>query len=860
MALWDRKIHWQFGGNVEPVRTICEIDWKSCPSTILNYLWSEIVTDVIDYVTVTDGILWRLMTLILCLLVIIYAFWTRVTEILEDIVKDKIVDGINFKIQSLETRVNVLAYRMQYGLWPLPANSDINCSIGKGEYRGNSSMELLGPTDKNWLGELIPECIVKKPNFGPNKSHSLDEALCGVYDRNRIFQKINSTRKSCKKGSRIDWSSQSKKHGEMECRSLRSRKSMGIQCQGTISHGEVQIPLTLQNSSSDITKLFKSTGVSLGKVRHRLEGLRTVLKTYRNGVDNNMTRKETAQEVNLLDDFLQELSDLQSSGEGDAPPVEIREDFKLEPDALASVSKKITNSEKRQIPEEVQCEEQVTGITDFDNEVLVDTSGDSLLPSKNRFVAPILDNIIEEQSGNSCNEQSTDCDERVDQKLKSQSINKNEVGVDDSGSSKTIRQGLPHLEESSSDLCATSGESRQFYEIISNPKGNADTDRRNDSMLSNIYQDQISRGPSGDDSHSEVNSSGGVLSDLIICSSASPDVNAISDSIIESESSVFMKLEKIKFDALREVENSWSSDLFGDKHLKFPEPLILKSSFTGINFTINVLSDDFRGRIPLGSPEKSSGSLKTTLRPLENNFQLNKSPLVSRDIERSKSSGIPFIASDLDLTCLKRKVRNNQSKSSSDLSPRRIKLPRTPRTYRVPKRPKTPQISADGHRGQKIYEQHRSSSLDCIRGKNLLKTKSKSGIPVLKSRVEGARKDEDRPNPRIHICKNSKGESRVNESHSESAEQTVIYINIINEQNSPTKMESSQEFSDYVKENIFKIRGLTEYIKNSGVSKIVTIVCSTASQSTDDLSKEISVVPRRKFVIDTNTLMPNLKK
>ncbi|XP_078039131.1 uncharacterized protein LOC144471184 [Augochlora pura] len=44
-------MQWQFGGNLEPVQMVCEVDWKECPRAIANYVWSEIVTDVVDCMT-----------------------------------------------------------------------------------------------------------------------------------------------------------------------------------------------------------------------------------------------------------------------------------------------------------------------------------------------------------------------------------------------------------------------------------------------------------------------------------------------------------------------------------------------------------------------------------------------------------------------------------------------------------------------------------------------------------------------------------------------------------------------------------------------------------------------------------------
>lgn len=48
------------GGNLQPVRMICEFDWRECPSAIVSYIWSEIVTDVVDCLT-NEWMLWRVI-------------------------------------------------------------------------------------------------------------------------------------------------------------------------------------------------------------------------------------------------------------------------------------------------------------------------------------------------------------------------------------------------------------------------------------------------------------------------------------------------------------------------------------------------------------------------------------------------------------------------------------------------------------------------------------------------------------------------------------------------------------------------------------------------------------------------------
>lgn len=45
------------GGNFETVTVTCETTWKECVIAIANYLWCEVVSDVVDYLA-KEGIIW----------------------------------------------------------------------------------------------------------------------------------------------------------------------------------------------------------------------------------------------------------------------------------------------------------------------------------------------------------------------------------------------------------------------------------------------------------------------------------------------------------------------------------------------------------------------------------------------------------------------------------------------------------------------------------------------------------------------------------------------------------------------------------------------------------------------------------
>ncbi|XP_018349596.1 PREDICTED: uncharacterized protein LOC108752903 isoform X2 [Trachymyrmex septentrionalis] len=100
---------WKIGGNFETVAVTCETNWKDCVIATANYLWSEVVSDVVDYLA-KEGIIW-----------------------------------------DLELKINVLTYKMQYGTWPLPQQIyNLNPKLRK------IRLTLSNPGDrKNWLKHVL---------------------------------------------------------------------------------------------------------------------------------------------------------------------------------------------------------------------------------------------------------------------------------------------------------------------------------------------------------------------------------------------------------------------------------------------------------------------------------------------------------------------------------------------------------------------------------------------------------------------------------------------------------------------------------------------------------------------------------
>ncbi|XP_076276955.1 uncharacterized protein LOC143207402 [Lasioglossum baleicum] len=159
-------MQWQFGGNLEPVQMVCEVDWKECPKAIVNYVWSEIVTDVAE--CLTQGIILKKMkdnccskvvcTFLACtmLLRVIRSKAKRLGEVLDD---KKILNKVGYKIEDLELKVSILTYKMQYGSWPMPHQ------IQKPSFKKHLQNLRLTLSNTNDRTDWIKRVLLRYPEY-----------------------------------------------------------------------------------------------------------------------------------------------------------------------------------------------------------------------------------------------------------------------------------------------------------------------------------------------------------------------------------------------------------------------------------------------------------------------------------------------------------------------------------------------------------------------------------------------------------------------------------------------------------------------------------------------------------------------
>ncbi|XP_076685837.1 uncharacterized protein LOC143377913, partial [Andrena cerasifolii] len=142
------------GGNLEPVQMICELDWKECPRAIGNYIWREIVTDVLDCLG-NDAwlvtVLRVLAGILICILLLRIRYLKSKRK--NSICDKEILNKVGYKVEDLELKVNILTYKMQYGSWPLPHQ------IHKSNFRKNLRnlrLTLSNPNDRNdWIKHVL---------------------------------------------------------------------------------------------------------------------------------------------------------------------------------------------------------------------------------------------------------------------------------------------------------------------------------------------------------------------------------------------------------------------------------------------------------------------------------------------------------------------------------------------------------------------------------------------------------------------------------------------------------------------------------------------------------------------------------
>ncbi|EZA47836.1 hypothetical protein X777_15155 [Ooceraea biroi] len=109
---------WKIGGNFQVVATKCEENWRECAIAIANYLWCEMVSDVVDCLG-KEGMIWVLIVAITST-ILLRVKYRRNTHTRNVVLGKQMLTKVGCKIHDLELKVNVLTYKMQYGTWPLP--------------------------------------------------------------------------------------------------------------------------------------------------------------------------------------------------------------------------------------------------------------------------------------------------------------------------------------------------------------------------------------------------------------------------------------------------------------------------------------------------------------------------------------------------------------------------------------------------------------------------------------------------------------------------------------------------------------------------------------------------------------------
>ncbi|XP_020299530.1 uncharacterized protein LOC109863616 isoform X2 [Pseudomyrmex gracilis] len=140
---------WKVGGNFEAVAICYDTNWRYCVKAVANYFWSEIVSDVVDYIA-KEGLIWVLIAV--TSLILIHIKYRKITYSKHIVLDNQILSNMIYTLQDLELRVNVLTYKMQYGTLPLPHEIyNLNSKTLK-----KIKMTLSSPCDrKTWMKHML---------------------------------------------------------------------------------------------------------------------------------------------------------------------------------------------------------------------------------------------------------------------------------------------------------------------------------------------------------------------------------------------------------------------------------------------------------------------------------------------------------------------------------------------------------------------------------------------------------------------------------------------------------------------------------------------------------------------------------
>ncbi|CAK9816613.1 hypothetical protein ANTPLA_LOCUS9033 [Anthophora plagiata] len=163
---------------------ICEIDWKECPRAIANYIWNEIVTDVLDCLK-NESIIWRVLAGLFMCTIVLRIIYSKGKYCNKTTVDKNILNKVEYKMEDLELKVNILTYKLQYGTWPLPHQ------VQKSNFRKNLRnlrLTLSNPNDRNnWIKHVL---------LSPRKNESYVSYLKYYPSEHRLTELFAAKKKS----------------------------------------------------------------------------------------------------------------------------------------------------------------------------------------------------------------------------------------------------------------------------------------------------------------------------------------------------------------------------------------------------------------------------------------------------------------------------------------------------------------------------------------------------------------------------------------------------------------------------------------------------------------------------------------
>lgn len=294
--------------------------------------------------------------------ILLHTIWSRAQWITDNIINKENLNRVGYKVQDLELRVNILTYKMQYGIWPSPTQiketdikkqkSNVRLSLSSCDNRDLWLSRCLGDT------KLRPRYLSRSENLDVRfrKKRTLVETSRKIYyNRPREIPRFNNLPFQRRRYEELNYTNDKQpikvEENNLQMTTAETSKNRQLSLINTYITNKDSvvsvidttnlkpIDLTLDklsnnniedttndkiiiSTSSSCHNDIKSTEATLVSVKNQLQSLHTVLKTYGSHGNLQQSDKELVNQE-LATDFLTELNELCTEADSDGKTIEI---------------------------------------------------------------------------------------------------------------------------------------------------------------------------------------------------------------------------------------------------------------------------------------------------------------------------------------------------------------------------------------------------------------------------------------------------------------------------------------------------------------------------------------------------------